>query len=117
MPQLVLSILRQSQSLPFQGRWLGEAETERSLQICDNLSVSFADSSPGRGALGLRKSKASPCQGEVPNAVRRRGYTSRKKVQTSKSGLHLLFIAVILKQLVANLIPPYQAARSQTYVR
>ena len=28
-------------SLPFQGRWLGEAETERSYQICDNLSVSL----------------------------------------------------------------------------
>jgi len=34
-------------SLPFQGRWLGEAETERSCQICDNLSVSLAaDSIP-----------------------------------------------------------------------
>ena len=36
----------QSQSLPFQGRWLGEAETERSQQICDNLSVTFGDSIP-----------------------------------------------------------------------
>ena len=34
-------------------------------------------------------------------------------VQTSKSGLHLLFTADILKQLVANLVPPYQAARSK----
>ena len=34
-------------SLPFQGRWLGEAETERSCQICDTLSVSLAaDSIP-----------------------------------------------------------------------
>ena len=34
-------------SLPFQGRWLGEAETERLLQICGDLSVSLAaDSSP-----------------------------------------------------------------------
>ena len=33
-------------SLPFQGRWLGEAETERSYQICDNLSVTFGDSIP-----------------------------------------------------------------------
>ena len=32
--------------LPFQGRWLGEAETERSQQICDNLSVTFGDSIP-----------------------------------------------------------------------
>ena len=36
----------QHQSLPFQGRWLGEAETERLSRICDNLSVCFADSVP-----------------------------------------------------------------------
>ena len=46
----------QVQSLPFQGRWLGEAETERSQQICYNLSVTFGDSSPERGALGACKS-------------------------------------------------------------
>ena len=34
----------QVESLPFQGRWLGEAETERSSQICSNLSVSAAPS-------------------------------------------------------------------------
>ena len=38
-------------SLPFQGRGLGEAETERSQQICYNLSVTFGDSSPERGAF------------------------------------------------------------------
>ena len=27
-----------------QGRWLGEAETERSPQICSNLSVTFGES-------------------------------------------------------------------------
>ena len=32
--------------LPFQGRWLGAAETERLSRICDNLSVCFADSIP-----------------------------------------------------------------------
>ncbi len=32
--------------LPFQGRWLGAAETERLSRICDNLSVCFADSTP-----------------------------------------------------------------------
>ena len=32
--------------LPFQGRWLGAAETERLSRICDNLSVCFADSVP-----------------------------------------------------------------------
>ena len=34
----------QVESLPFQGRWLGEAETERSSQICSNPSVSAAPS-------------------------------------------------------------------------
>ncbi len=33
-------------SLPFQGRWTGGAGTERSWQICDNLSVTFGDSVP-----------------------------------------------------------------------
>ena len=41
--------------LPSQGRWLGEAETERSYQICGNLSVTFGDSSPGRGAFPRKK--------------------------------------------------------------
>ena len=35
--------------LPFQGRWLGAAETERSLQICDNLSVSLRLPAPLQG--------------------------------------------------------------------
>ena len=43
------------QGLPSQGRWLGEAETERSYQICGNLSVTFGDSSPGRGAFPRKK--------------------------------------------------------------
>ena len=42
-------------SLPWKGRWLGEAETERSYQICGNLSVTFGDSSPGRGAFPREK--------------------------------------------------------------
>ena len=41
-------------SLPWQGRWHGGAVTERSQQICGNLSVSFADSAPFRGALDFR---------------------------------------------------------------
>ena len=49
-------------SLPFQGRWLGEAETERSQQICYDLSVTFGDSSPERGALGACKSIRNPMQ-------------------------------------------------------
>ena len=41
-------------SLPFQGRWLGDAETERLLQICDDLSVSLAaDSSRTASQLQL----------------------------------------------------------------
>ena len=50
----------------------------------------------------MRTPKASPCQGEVPNKVRRRGYTSRKKVQSGKSRLHLLFTANIQRQLLTN---------------
>ena len=58
--------------------------------------------SPHRGRLwGAQKDRKPP----------------RKKVQTNKSGLHLLFTADILKQLVANLVPPYQAARTKTPVR
>ena len=49
-----------SLSLPSQGRWLGAAETERSQQICDNLSVCFADSSPERGAFEVRAPKSLP---------------------------------------------------------
>ena len=41
----------------------------------------------------------------------------RKKVQTSKSGLHLLLTANIQRQLLANLVPAYQAARSKKFVR
>ena len=44
----------QNQSLPWEGRWLGEAETERLLQICDDLSVSLAaDSSRTASQLQL----------------------------------------------------------------
>ena len=49
------------QSLPSQGRWLGEAETERLSRICDNLSVCFADSIPARGAFGMRSVGAGLC--------------------------------------------------------
>jgi len=46
-----------------------------------------------------------------------RWFSLYKKVQTGKSGLHLLLMADILRQLAANLDPPYQAARSKTPVR
>ena len=42
--------------------------------------------------------------------------TSQQKVQPDKLRLHLLFMAVVLRQLAANLIPPYQAARTKTPV-
>ena len=57
--------------------------------------------SPHRGRLwGAQKDRKPP----------------RKKVQTNKLGLHLLLMAEILQQLVTNLEPPYQAARSQKLV-
>ncbi len=46
------------QGLPSPGRGLGEAETERSPQICSNLSVTFGDSSPSRGAFPREKVKS-----------------------------------------------------------
>ena len=46
-------------SLPFQGRWLGAAETERSYQICSNLSVSLR--------------LPAPLEGEPRRAHRRKG--------------------------------------------
>ena len=41
--------MAQIQSLPSQGRWLGEAGTERLLQICDDLSVSLRLTAPLEG--------------------------------------------------------------------
>ena len=41
----------------------------------------------------------------------------RKKVQPDKLRLHLLFTANIQRQLLTNLIPTYQAARTKTPVR
>ena len=52
------------QSLLSQGRWLGEAETERSSQICDNLSVSLRLTAPLGGEPWIRK---------PPPAYRREG--------------------------------------------
>ena len=62
---------------------------------------------------------APPCHlpliGEGLGACKYRKF-SRKKVQSDKSRLHLLLTANIQRQLVANPIPPYQAARIKTYV-
>ena len=40
---------RRSKASPFQGRWLGEAGTERLLQICGDLSVSLRLTAPLEG--------------------------------------------------------------------
>ena len=40
----------------------------------------------------------------------------RKKVQPDKLRLHLLLMAVVLRLLAANSIPPYQAARTKTSI-
>ena len=61
--------------LPFQGRWLGAAETERLSRICDNLSVCFADSIPTPfvpsghfpliGGIGPWEGSLSPQKGNI----------------------------------------------------
>ena len=104
--------------LPFQGRWLGAAETERSQQICDNLSVTFGDSIPTPfvpsghfpliGGIG-------PWEGSLWYVQNNK--IQCKKVQSDKSRLHLLLTANIQRQLLTNSIPPYQAARSKTPVQ
>ena len=93
------------------GRWHGEAVTDK------------VDSSRLRNAVHLisrLSATASPHRGSLLDTFCRGGANNEiqcKKVQTGKSGLHLLLMATILRQLAANLIPPYQAARSQTPVR
>ena len=42
---------RRSKASPSQGRWLGEAGTERLLQICGDLSVSLRRQLPCKGSL------------------------------------------------------------------
>ena len=74
-----------------------------------------------RGRL-FRCGRANPSgpSGQLPLTrgalVRANKELSRKKVQTSKSGLHLLLMANIQTQLAANPILPYQAARSKKLV-
>ena len=46
-------------SLPFQRRWLGKAETERSHQICGDLSVSLRLTAP-LGGEPFRRQKGAP---------------------------------------------------------
>ena len=67
--------------LPFQGRWLGAAETKRLSRICDNLSVCSADSIPTPfvpsghfpliGGIGPWEGSLSPREGNIyPDFIR-----------------------------------------------
>ena len=83
-----------------------------------------AKSSPSSAPSASRKSSAGSHKRTPPrrrHLVRANTEIQCKKVQPGKSGLHLLFIAVVLRQLVSNLIPPisggaYQDAREVTIV-
>ena len=70
--------------------------------------------------LGLSKSSAGSHKRTPPrrrHLVRANTEIQCKKVQPGKSGLHLLLTANIQRQLLTNLVPAYQAARSRTPVR
>ena len=74
--------VRKSKASPSRGGGTAIAVTERSYQICGNLSVTFGDSSPGRGAFPRKKvtpikilvalsidgnrSKATSCKPDTP---------------------------------------------------
>ena len=58
--------VRKSKASPSRGGGTAIAVTERSYQICGNLSVTFGDSSPGRGAKGpLRRCKKGAAGGRL----------------------------------------------------
>ena len=114
----------QNQSLLWEGRWLGEAETERSYQICSNLSVSLRLPAPLQGEPLARCGGGHPSghSGQRPLTRGSLGACKfikppRKKVQSDKLRLHLLFAANIQRQRLIKLIPTYQAARTKTPVR
>ena len=73
----------------------------------DHLSVACGDSSPERGAFPLRRVHPSGAPRQLPLTRGALGTyktrkSPRKKVQTSKSGLHLLLTANIQPQLLTN---------------
>ena len=70
--------------LPFQGRWLGEAETERLSRICNNLSVCSADSSPARGAIGVHPVGAGLCSARASGKTATRGRSRAPPLQGAK---------------------------------
>ena len=104
---------------------------EVAANLIQPLSQPPADSSPGRGSLWGAFCRGGallrPCfrqnqhpraeQSPAPTGCEANNEIQCKKVQTGKSGLHLLFLANILRQLAANLESPYQAARSRSPVR
>ena len=62
---------------PLSGRWLGEAETERSQQICDNLSVSLRLTAPLKGEPFRRS-------GVTPQALRASSLTREPRVRAKQ---------------------------------
>ena len=71
---------------------------------------------PLRQGSPLRRFAPAPLDKGSLSACKYRRFP-RKKVQPDNLRPHLLLMADILQKLVTNLIPPYQAARSQTPVR
>ena len=85
---------------------------EVAANLIQPLSQPSAASSPARGAFfSLRRANPSGAPRQLPLTRGALGACKTttnqcKKVQTSKSGLHLLFVANILRQLAANLQQP-----------
>ena len=101
------------------------AETERSYQICSNLSVSLRLTAPLRGepfplrrennpSVSLRLT-APLCKGSL--GAYKTIKIQCKKVQTGKSSPHLLYDCKYSKATAHKLGVPYQAARSKISVR
>ena len=89
---------------PTRGRRHGGAVTdEGAANLIQPLSQPSAASSPERGAMGPLR-RGSPLRRSAPAPLNKGSLGAcksikppRKKVQTSKSGLHLLLIADILR--------------------
>ena len=99
------------------GRWHGEAVTDEveaavSMRRCPPHQSPPATASPHRGSHWICENPNAFLQGKALGACKYEKLP-RKKVQPDKFRMHLLFMAVVLRQLVSNLTPPYQAARSR----
>ena len=75
-------------------------------------SVCRLTASPHRGSHWICENPNAFLHGKALGACKYRKLL-RKKVQPDKFRMHLLLMAVVLRQLVSNLTPPYQAARSR----